>query len=58
MLSKVLRRTHMYVALFLFPWVLMYAVSTLVMNHRAVFTARDGERPIPYELERRLVYEL
>ena len=34
MFSKVIRRTHMYVALFLAPWVLMYALSTMVMNHR------------------------
>jgi len=40
MFSTVVRRTHMYLGLFLFPWVLMYSVSTLVMNHRAVFVAR------------------
>ena len=42
-ISKVVRRTHMYLALFLFPWVLMYALSTLVMNHRAVFVSAYGE---------------
>jgi len=47
----------MYLALFLFPWVLMYALSTLVMNHRALFVARYGEGPIPYEQERRLTYD-
>ena len=30
--SKILRRTHLYLALFLTPWVLMYAVSTLARN--------------------------
>ena len=57
MFSKVVRRTHMYLALFLFPWVLMYAASTLVMNHRAMFIARYGEGPIPFERERQLVYD-
>ena len=57
MISKVVRRTHMYLALFLFPWILMYALSTLVMNHRALFVARYGEGPIPFEKERQLVYD-
>ena len=33
MLSKLLRRTHMYLALFLTPWMLGYALSTILMNH-------------------------
>jgi hypothetical protein len=47
----------MYLALFLFPWLLMYALSTLVMNHRAVFVARYGDGPIPFERERQLTYD-
>jgi hypothetical protein len=31
--SKVIRRTHMYLALFLTPWMIIYAVSGLVLNH-------------------------
>ena len=57
MISKVVRRTHMYLALFLFPWVLMYALSTLVMNHRALFVSAYGEGPVPFVEERRLVYD-
>jgi hypothetical protein len=57
MFSKVVRRTHMYLALFLFPWLLMYALSTLVMNHRAMFVARYGEGPIPFERERQMTYD-
>ncbi len=45
MFSKVLRRTHMYLALFLAPWMLMYALSTLAMNHRETFQAAYGEAP-------------
>jgi hypothetical protein len=47
----------MYLALFLFPWMLMYAVSTLVMNHRALFVGRYGEGPVPFEIERERTYE-
>ena len=57
MISKVVRRTHMYLALFLFPWVLMYALSTLAMNHRAIFVKAYGEGPVPFVEERRLVYD-
>ena len=39
MFSRFVRRTHMYLGLALFPWMLMYALSTLVMNHRAMFIA-------------------
>lgn len=34
MFSLIIRRTHMYLALFLSPWVLVYALSTIAMNHR------------------------
>ena len=47
MFSKLVRRTHMYLALFLTPWVIGYAASTLLMNHDAgrpqVFV-RESER--------------
>ena len=47
----------MFLALFFFPWILMYALSTLVMNHRALFVSRYGEGPVPFVTERRLVYD-
>jgi hypothetical protein len=47
----------MYLGLFFFPWILMYSLSTLVMNHRAFFAARYGEGPVPFEKERDLVYD-
>jgi len=52
MVSRLLRRTHMYLALFFFPWMLMYAVSTLAMNHRPWFAA-----PPSFERERDIVYD-
>jgi hypothetical protein len=55
--SLVVRRTHMYLALFLFPWMLMYALSTMAMNHRAFFVERSGAGPVQYERERELVYD-
>jgi len=33
-MSRVVRRVHMFTGLFLAPWMLMYALSTLVMAHR------------------------
>ncbi len=47
--SKTLRRIHIYLALFLAPWVLMYAVSTFVMNHRNWFGVHT---PAPPKWER------
>lgn len=54
MVSKLIRRVHMYLALFLTPWVVMYALSTFVMNHRAAF--RKGAGPPPFETVRELEY--
>jgi hypothetical protein len=34
MFSKLVRRTHMYLALFLTPWIFAYSLSTIAMNHR------------------------
>lgn len=45
MVSKLLRRIHLYLALFLTPWVLMYALSTFVMNHRDFFRGRPAPPP-------------
>jgi hypothetical protein len=57
MFSKIVRRTHMHLALFLAPWVLMYALSTLVMNHRAYFVEKYGRGPAPWIKERELTYQ-
>ena len=48
----------MYLALFLAPWVLMYAVSTIVMNHREFFQAAYGGQPVAWETERELTYQI
>jgi hypothetical protein len=43
--SRLVRRTHMYLALFLAPWMVLYALSTVVMSHGWV-------APVAFELER------
>ena len=49
-MSLLIRRTHMYLALFLGPWMLGYALSTIVMGH--AWTA-----PQTFALERELEYQ-
>lgn len=56
MFSKIVRRTHMYLALFLAPWMLMYALSTMAMNHREFFLERYGGTPVAWEKETEQVY--
>jgi hypothetical protein len=54
MFSKLIRRSHMYLALFLTPWMIGYAASTLLMNHEAgrpVVFAKEGERPYTVAFE-------
>lgn len=41
------RRTHLYLGLFLTPWVLMYAVSSIPFSHNAYFEERDRAKGIP-----------
>ena len=52
MFSKLLRRTHLYLALFLAPWILMYAASTVVMNHRVLFRSLYGGPSPSFVMER------
>ena len=54
--SKLIRRTHLFLALFLMPWILMYAVSTLTMHHRALFTGEHRRVDPGYEVMREEAY--
>ena len=47
--SLAIRRIHLYLALFLTLWMLMYAVSTVTMNHRSWFEQYYGERAVQWE---------
>jgi hypothetical protein len=49
--SLIIRPTHLYLALFLTPWMLMYAISTVAMNHRGWFEDYYGERAVQWEVE-------
>ena len=55
MTSKILRRMHMYLALFLTPWVLMYGLSTMAFNHHHALRSLYGGAP-PFAMERELDY--
>lgn len=39
------RRVHLYLGMFLLPWVLMYAVSSLVFSHMGAIRRWDGREP-------------
>lgn len=47
MFSKLVRRVHLYLGLFLTPWIAMYALSTIAMNHRDSF----GKEPPVFAVE-------
>ena len=53
MLSKLIRRVHLYLGLFLAPWIAMYSISTMAMNHREAF----GKAPPVFELESERVFD-
>jgi hypothetical protein len=56
MVSRIVRRLHLYTGLMLSPWLLMYAFSTVAMNHRQVFVEKHGRGPPPYLPERELTF--
>jgi hypothetical protein len=47
--SKVIRRTHMYLALFLTPWIIVYALSGLVLNHFKAVRSLYGDKFAKFE---------
>src|SRR5262245_12671237 len=54
--SRLIRRIHMYAGLFLAPWMLMYALSTLVMTHRETVLSLYPSRTPAFITERELNY--
>jgi len=56
MFSKIMRQGHMYVALFLTPWMLMYALSTLGLNHYWFFKSFHGSDISRFTVEREVPY--
>lgn len=47
--SKLIRRTHMYLALFVTPWMIIYALSGLVLNHGQFFRGLYGAKFSQFE---------
>jgi len=56
-MGKLFRTVHLYLALFLAPWVLMYLLSTMAMNHRPTMSKWFGETGPDYEIEQTLTYD-
>lgn len=53
-----IRKIHLLLGMFLTPWVIMYAASTIVMQHRELFTG-DHRRVEPeYEVVREVAYSV
>ncbi len=52
-----LRRIHMYLALFFVPWVLIFGLSTAVMNHMSFFSSLYGKDWAAFRLEREMIYD-
>ncbi len=53
--SVFVRRTHLYLALFLAPWILMYALAVFGVNHRDLFMS-GGPPFVKFEKEKEQVY--
>lgn len=51
------RRIHLYLALFFTPWLLMYGLSAMVLNHRAFFVRHYDGHLFDWELEQELPYQ-
>jgi hypothetical protein len=54
--STLARRLHMYFALALIPWMLMYAVSAFTMNHRQFFQKLYGGIMVRNVLDKEMDY--
>lgn len=46
-MMKVLRRTHLYLGLFMAPWILLYAVSGFIFNHPSWFSYGQRQPEVP-----------
>jgi hypothetical protein len=42
-LQTIIRRTHLYLAMFLAPWFVMYGLTSIAFNHPALFTDNSSE---------------
>lgn len=51
-LLSVIRQIHLYLGLFLAPWMLIYALSTMAMNHREYFKQHYGGTMVKWQTEK------
>jgi hypothetical protein len=56
-LFRLAREIHMYLALFLMPWVLLYGLSTLFMNHMPFIAGLYGKDWGAFVVERQTTYD-
>lgn len=56
LLTRLLRGFHRYLALFLVPWMLTYAISAITLNHREFFNERFEVGPPVFVKESERVY--
>lgn len=56
-ISIIIRRTHMYLGLFLSPWLLVYVISTIGINHRDFILQFYEERFSPFDVVQEEKYE-
>ncbi len=54
--SRLVRRIHLFTGLFLAPWMVMYALSTLVMTHRELVSSFYASKKPAMVTERALNY--
>jgi hypothetical protein len=55
--NQINRRTHLYLALGLLPWFLVYGISSLAIQHGDLFTFGDEPRNPPWEKTWEKAYE-
>jgi hypothetical protein len=55
--TQILRRIHLYLALFLAPWMLMYGLSILCMNHMPLVRSFYSAEPGQTYVEKEIVYD-
>jgi hypothetical protein len=54
---RFVRNIHLYLALFLVPWLLMYGLSVLVMNHMEFVRSFYSSKPGQTYVEKEIVYD-
>jgi len=56
LVGRLMRQVHLYLALFLMPWMVMYGLSAIVMNHMDFFRRYYGGNLVRYEKEKELTH--